>query len=40
MKLRPAVSSLMNGRGVYADYYDLITDYLTSLLTSLNETLQ
>ena len=39
-KLWPAVSSLMNGRGVYADYYDLITDYLTSSLTSLNETLQ
>ena len=36
-KLRPAVSSVMDGRGVYVDYYDLITDTATSLLTSLDD---
>ena len=33
-KLRSAVSSVLDGRGVYADYYNLITGTATLLLTS------
>lgn len=36
-RLWPAVSSVMNGGGVYADYYDIFTDTATSLLIDLDD---